>query len=459
MSVSPLLVSDAQIRSIRIISQGLHGGTFASPAAVMQRSGFVRTMGGVDAYLATLARQRHRQNKHLDDCLAASEVQVIPAVRGSLYVAARADVPLCLRIAQQLSAARTARELENAGFGGCEIDDIAEAALDALTGQGPLTTDNLGRAIPEGLIHTATKRGKMADLASPLPPALRQLELEGHIERIPQAGRLDTDRYEWRRASKNPFLGVELPTDPARLHAQLLQRYLAWTGAATLQDFQTWSGLTMSAAKAALQHVDHVTIRRDDGSEALGTAMVEDLLPASEAAARATAMLSIEDNLVHLCGFVRDIVDPELLDVVVPGRGGGKPRPLSQTKQLSFRGLIADGGLVGFWEYDPDARVAIPFCLRKPSKSAQLLIEQCSATTSSLLRDEIGHGRSFPLDTEEALRGRLAQLRRLSNSSSKPVVETTTPITTGEKRRQPTTRSAETSRRPATRRSPKRPRP
>ena len=133
-------------------------------------------------------------------------------------------------------------------------------------------------------------------------------------------------------------------------------------------------------------------------------------------------MLPFEDNLMLLVGGVTDLVDPEFLDLQVPSWGNKKQVALRDATHLAYRCLIADGRLAGFWEYDPDARVAIPHCFIKLSKSAQQMVEDLSASVSALLREELGHGRSFSLDTEDAQRERLQALRSLRLGGNKVVL-------------------------------------
>ena len=121
------------------------------------------------------------------------------------------------------------------------------------------------------------------------------------------------------------------------------------------------------------------------------------------------ALLPFEDNLFHLAHSTRDVADPALLDLVVPSWGRNKPVTLGEASHLWFRSVIADGQLCGFWEYDPDAGVAVPFCFRKPSKTAQMALEEQSAASTGLLRDEIGHGKSVGSLAAEEIRRRCRQ--------------------------------------------------
>lgn len=414
MPTSPLRLDRDQVRTVRLASQGLVNVPGTPATTIVARSGFVRTLGGCDAYLALRARQRTLHRGEVDTAVDRAELQVVPAARGCMYLVPRASVPLCLRFAEQMSKLRAAREQEKAGIRKGEIDDVAAAAVATLRQHGPLTTDALRKAMPDGTVRSLGEQGKKVGISSPLPGALRQLEFAGRVERTPEGARLDTERYLWRLPQKDPFAGSKVPEDPVQLHAQMLARFVEHAGVATLAEFCTWSGLSQRDAKAALPHAPHVPTLLDGGIEAIACARTEDLLRLGNAVRAVAAFLPFEDNLVHLYGGPGHLVDPQFHELAVPSWGREASVRLGTAPHLSLRGLIADGRLCGFWEYDPDAHLAVPHCFHLPSKAAQLQIEELSASVTTFLRDEIGHGHSFSLDTDDELRKRLGQLRALS---------------------------------------------
>ena len=210
-----------------------------------------------------------------------------------------------------------------------------------------------------------------------------------------------------------------MPDDPAKLHALLIDRFVHHAGAATLAMFCAWSGVTQRDAKAALSHSTPQRAIDDSGEELLARADLEHLLRMGPALASAVAFLPFEDNLVHLFGGPSHLVDDEYLDLETPrwGTSKGKPMPpiaLRDNPHLALRPLLVDGRIGGFWEYDPDAEVALPRCFHAPSRASQILLEEQSEMVSALLRSEIGHGRSFSLDTDDELRHRMQLLHTIS---------------------------------------------
>jgi hypothetical protein len=405
-------LSHAQARLLFIASQGLPPSRTGSLADVVARTGFVRTLGGVDVYLAVRARAPGMTRADLDGAVARHELQVVPSVRGCIYLVARQHVPLALRIADVLSRARSAREHEKAGIRKGEVEALAAAALEALRARGPLTTDALRKALPEGSVRSLGEQGKKVGISSPLPGALRLLELDGRIERTLDEGRLDTERYLWRVARTSPFEGAALPEDPVALYARAAELFLRWAGASTLRTFAGWAGVSMTEAKAAFATLPLAAVEIDGAAEP-GFAL-EEALPGvarTEAAAEALGFLPFEDNLIALHGGPAALTEPAHWGVEVCEWGGSRrTTTLGASKHMMLRPLIARGALAGLWEYDPKARSVHVGAFAGRSKEIRAAADE----TARFLANEIGHGRSFNLDTDAALVERPAEVRALA---------------------------------------------
>ncbi|MBK8099075.1 MAG: winged helix DNA-binding domain-containing protein [Planctomycetes bacterium] len=412
---SPLTLTPAQVRSVRILAQGLPPAAHAELVTTLAATGFVRTLGGSDVYVAARSRVPGTTRAQLDAAVAARELQVVPAVRGCIYLVPAANAPLCLRVAEHLSRDRDRRDADKAGIRPGELERLGDAVLAALTRTGPATTDVLRRALPEGSIRSLGDRGKKVGVSSPLPPTLRRLEFAGQIERTLPDGRLDTERYLWRVTARNPFTKARLPDDPIDLHARLLQRFAANAGVGTLRAFSAWAGIPLRDAKAAAAKVELVPVAIAGADEpAFATAGIEALLADAERADEAVALLPFEDNLPHLAGGPHSFVDEAFHGLSVPSWGNQRPQPLGTAAHLAFRSVLADGGVVGFWEYDPDARIVVTRCFQAPSRAAAKQLAKLADELGAFLRDELGHGHSFSLDDDDALRERLQMLAAIS---------------------------------------------
>lgn len=414
----PRELDAASVRAVRITAQGLPAPR--SPAIVdqIERSGYQRTLGGADAYLAVRARVPALRRGDLEALISEGQLAVTPAVRGCMYVVPRGETPLLLRIAATLSESRDARDAERAGIRPGELDDVGNAVLEELRASGPLTTDKLRRTLPDGVVRSLGDQGKKVGVSSTLPPSLRRLEFAGRISRLPVDGRLDHERYEWRIADGDLLAQAELPDDPPALHSLLLAGFLNRAGVTTLSAFCKWSGLTKRDAKAALAVTDHETVMAEGlGDDAIAPPRIARLVKQAENAHDAIAFLPFEDNLIHLAGAVSAWVRPEFQDLEVPAwsnmRESRDTTRLGDAKHVRWRSILAAGRICGFWDYEPVEQQVVLSLFDPPTRAMQQRIDDLAADVTRFLRDDIGHGLSFSIDTDETLIRRCELLHEL----------------------------------------------
>jgi len=395
--------------------QGLAAALGGPLEDVMAATGWGRTLGGIDIYLELRARAPGMTRADLDRAVAESRLQVVPSVRGCIYLVPRAHVPLALRTAWELSASRTARELALVGVRPAELDAVGAAVTAALRG-GPLSTDALRRALPDGVVRSFGEKGKKLGLSSTLPPALRVLEFAGKVERTLDGGRLDTERYLWRATARSPYDGARVPDDAAARHAALAAIFFRQAGPATVAELCGWSGIGMRAAAAAAARLPLARVAVDGWTpDAL---VFEDDLPALRAAvpgAASVSFLAFEDGYLAWRGGPALLVDPRHhgRPVAVWGQTSGKRgATLGEARHLAGRSLLVGEHLAGLWEYDPDAG-AIVWATFDPLPGARrAAVEAAADDAGRFIRDDLGHARSFSLDTDDEVRARAAAIRR-----------------------------------------------
>jgi hypothetical protein len=399
-----------QARRAFVAAQGLAPAPGRSPVGVLEETGFVRTLGGVDVYIALRARVPEMRREDLDSVVAAHQAQVVPAARGCMYLVPRRHVPISLRVAGLLSRARDDRDQEKAGIRPGEVEEIAKAALETLRERGPLTTDGLRKALPAGTVRSLGEQGKKVGVSSPLPGALRRLEFEGLVERTLENRRLDSERYLWRAAAVSPFDGVQLSDDPLELYAGMARLFFHAAGLATQKNFAGWIGIAQRDAKAAIERLGLLPVEIE-GSSDLHYLPEDrrDLLEVS--GADGVALLSFEDNLIHLHGGPAFLVDEEHHGSQVPSWGMGRPSTLGEAKHLSLRLFVAEGRIAGFWEYDPDTHEIVVRPFGPLSRKTRAKVDEAAVDLARFLTGDLGHGRSFSLDTDEELRKRSAKVR------------------------------------------------
>lgn len=408
-------LSTAEARAIATVAQGLRNRAKGTPAELVRRHGFLRTLGGIDVYLALHERSAGGvAREEVDAAVAEGEVQIVPTVRGCIYLVAREDVPWSLRLADLLSARRNERDQEKAGVEEGELERVGEAVLATLREKGPLSTVKLRNALPDGVIRSLGDAGKKVGLSSTLPPALRRLELAGEIERTLETGQVDTEKYLWRVTAANPFAGVDGIDDPAVVHRHFAERFFRWAGVATLDAFAAWSGLGKRDSKKAMADLglEEVTV---EGFEEAGPWWLHpDAATAPAEGAGAVALLPFIDNLPHLQGGPGLFVDPAYHDTPVPVWGRGKGTTLGDARHMSYRSVVAGDKVVGFWEYDPDAEEVVVACVDQPPTNLRPEIDERAETLGRFIRDELGHGQSFSIDTDKDLRRRAGQIREMA---------------------------------------------
>jgi hypothetical protein len=380
---------------------------------IVAATGWPRTLGGADVYLAIRARAPGMRRSDLDEAVAQSRLQVIPAVRGCIYLVPRASVPLLLRIADEQSSKRSERDLEKVGVPRTEIAAVGEAVVAALK-KGPLSTDGLRRALPPDVVRSLGDQGKKVGISSTLPPALRHLEFEGRIERTQENGRLDNERYAWRLVKKSPFTGAKVPADPEGRYAALARMFFQHAGPASAKDFASWAGLSQRDARSAIERAPLAPVAVDGYADD-AFALEEDLRALREAApaTSAVSLLSFEDNFVVLHGGPALLIDPKHHSRKTAVWGQTKGTTLGDAKHIAMRTVFDGDRMVGMWEFDPE-KEAIVFGLFEPPKPAQKrAIEALASDLGAFLRDDVGHAKSFSLDTVDELRKRAAAVKAM----------------------------------------------
>jgi hypothetical protein len=413
-AAAQLEVTLDQARAFWCAKQGLSPHIDGSVTGVVERTGWVRTLGGVDVYLSVRARDPGMRRADLDDAVARGELHVLPAARGCIYLVPERDRALALSFAASLSQPRAERDLEKVGMNGRELEGLSQLVLAALA-TSPMTTNALRKALPEGAVRSLGDAGKKLGMSSPLPAVLRELEFGGHIERTLEDGRLDTERYVWRVAPPARRDQIQaVPEDPIARLAGVARRFLDMSGPVSIKELAAWSGAGQRECKAAIETLPVVPVSiagRSDPAWVLDSD-VDSLAVAWPPDDPDFAFLAVGDNLAVVYGGPAVFVDPSHHDRPVDTWGNGQRKvPLGEARYLGHRMLLLGNRIVGFWEYDPVATEIMCRSLDPlPPELGKRLIEESEAM-AAFLRDDIGHGRSFNLDTDEALHQRAQALR------------------------------------------------
>jgi hypothetical protein len=408
----------AQARALWWHKQALAGTTKGPLATVLGGSGWLRTLGGTDVYIAARARRPGMKRAELDAAVVAGELRVHPAVRGCIYLVPSSAVPDLLALNAPAWRAQAEKDLAKIGKTMAVIEAIAPTVLATLT--EPMTPDAIRKAFP-GDIPSFGDSGKKVGLSSPLPLALRLLEFDGKIERSLDGGKLDSERYLWRKTTgeldserylwrkTTGELGAAAADHDQRV-ANVIDAFLGFAGPATLAQLSAWSGRPQRELKTAIDRLDAACVH----VEGIGEAYVRPAdLRAKPPAPRGIALVAFEDNYLVNHGLAA-VTDPRHHAIEADIWGSDKgPEALGKASHVLSRSIVIDGLIAGFWEVNPRAAGAVWHTFDPAPRPLALELDERTADTAKFLLDQIGHAKVFSLDTMDDVQMRADRIVNL----------------------------------------------
>lgn len=383
--------------------QGLDGSLAKADAAeVLDRVGWARSVGGANTYLTLFARAGIRPEE-VDRLVAKQEIHELPSARGCTYVLPAQDFAWGLQIGRTAAEAEV-KVLGRLGVERSEIEALAEKVLETLRQAGAETTMD-PRQLREALgdaVRNMGEEGKKKGSSTTLPAALGLLQADGRIRRVPVNGRLDQQRYSytvWALPSTGQSDEV--------LRAHLVQRFLSWTGGATLGQIRWFTAFTVAQSKAALSAVGSTQVRTSAGEELW--MMPQDLaklatfvVPAEED----IQLLAGSDSLVLLRRNSVDLFD-ELGKAAVLGMSGS-----ALAADLSDHPIVDRGRIIGLWQYDPEnSRIA--WWTFAPASAA---VKEKISRIEDWITEDLGDFRAFSLDSPKSRAKNIAALDARANA-------------------------------------------
>lgn len=390
------MISAEQIRLWRWQRQGLHERR-GDAAAILAATGWMRSVGGAGPYLGLHARGG-LPRATVDDAVAKLKIHELPSARGCTYVVPAADYAVALRASQgHGEAAQIATAKKYLGVTDKEIDKLCTRILDVLDG-GPADPRALKDQLGNAVRHLGDE-GKKRGTTTTLSLGLGSLQSRGEIRRVPANGRLDQQRYSYARWKPAPKLAL----DDEEVARALAERFFRWAGPATLPQLAWWAGLGARAAKAAASSLKLA----DAGEDRLMLAEDLDALrvikPPKSITVRLVGSL---DNLFHPRREVSSVLDEADAKLKLPLAKS----TIGQLADLDHHAIVANGRLIGLWDYDTSAREIVWATFAKVKAD----VAGAVADTEAFVRDELGDARSFSLDSPESRGDRLAILRKMS---------------------------------------------
>lgn len=387
--------------------QGLTGElSGASPAEVLSRAGWARSVGGVAPYLTFFARSRCGRTA-VDAALARQDIHELPAARGCTYVLPQGQYAVGLIVGQGFAGAdlRTANRVAGYDEGdAARLDELVVAALAA----GPASPAQIKNMLGPAIVNFGDE-GKKRGVTSSLPISLGRLQATGRIRRISADGRLDSQRYEYAAWQDGPLVDSQLDLDAASV--QLARWYLGWIGSASPREIAWFTGWNKAKVARVLARLDLV---ETDGGRLARVEAAEQAASHSTPVEPDIRLIANLDSLILLRRNHADLIAPADLDSAVSrallkaaiGSGPG-------LSDLPFHAMIDRGRIIGLWDFShAESRIlAVPLSPLPPDVAVAW--DEAVEATQSYILDQLGDARMMSLDSPKSRERRLAPLREL----------------------------------------------
>ncbi len=387
--------------------QGLDGSMAKlSSAAILERTGWQRSVGGANPYLALHARNSAKRQS-MDEDVQSLRIHELPSARGCTYVLPNSQFALGLVCGQGFSTKPTnLNAFKFLGYSQQELDDLCAGILSALDGN---MLDPRELKEPLGnLIKNFGEEGKKRGQSTSLSLGLGVLQEQGLIRRVPVNGRIDQQRYAYTLWQPSPLENSQLSSE--NCFEELARQFFTWIAPATVSQFQWFSGLGVRASKEAISKINLVAI--EPGSDYLIPAdLVAEYKKFKTPSKPSIVLLGGMDNLFMLRRNVTDHVDPS--DLKRQMRGEKAFTEVGGVSELTSHAIVDRGRLIGLWEFDCSISAIAYHSFIGKTPEVKAAVQK----TEAFVRDQLGDARSFSLDSVqsrvpkiEALRAGLAEI-------------------------------------------------
>lgn len=374
--------------------QGLDGSLAgATSEEVLARAGWARSVGGANPYLTLFARAGIRRDQ-VDRDVLDLKIHELPTARGCTYVLGREDFAWALSLGK--NAEEAFRVLARLGVDRGEITLLEEQILHVLSeAEGPMDPRQLRDELGES-VRSLGEEGRKKGASTTLPTALGLLQADGRIRRVPVNGRLDQQRYTY-----TPWGLPRSTLGPEDARAELIRRYLGWTGGATLGQSQWFSGFTVAQSKAALAATGAVEVPTLSGGPLW-------MLP--DDVDRLSRFTAPEKEQIQLLAGTDSLVlqRRNSADLFAEADKGRKVlnSTLALQADLPDHPILDRGRIIGLWQYDPGKARIAHWLFDGPTPAVARRIAEVEAW----IQEDLGDFRSYSLDSPASRQERVDAL-------------------------------------------------
>jgi hypothetical protein len=208
-------------------------------------------------------------------------------------------------------------------------------------------------------------------------------------------GRIDQQRYKYAVWQPNPL--AKWKPDMGASFTELAREYYRWIGAASLAEFQWFSGLGVKASQAAVAPLKLVSLQEDLLALPEDRAAFEKFQPPKKPHYVLTGSL---DNISHLRRATGSLIAPEDAGHALTGKRA--------VLDLPSHVILDRGRLVGLWHFDPQTESIVWSSFVPPDRA----LEEAVKRTEAFIREDLGDARTFSLDSPKSREPQLAALRK-----------------------------------------------
>lgn len=363
----------------------------------LHRAGWLVTAGSTGVYLSMRARLPGISRETIDRAAidGIDAIEVPGAHARPPVLVPHDEAALALRL-HWASYAKHAAPLFASGR-------YSETALKAIASQ-------VCRVLDEGPLSTAEIRASVThpDAGELLTGALIDLAVRGVIRRYPFDGRLDSSKYlyELRHPDDRPALDAE--GDDASIALKATHLFLQRHGPAAVNEVAEWAALTKNSVRKALGALaaEPISIRgwTDDAW----------LLPDD---VRAWKTFAADNGRVVFLPYRDPFVSMRRPAAVLAWRDtmpvlNAKSRPVAirDVSGFNHHAIVADGALVGVWEYDAETKCVVSR-VWNTDKALRTRVAEAAAETERFIRQQLGDAKLSAVDPPAQRATRIAFCR------------------------------------------------
>ncbi len=373
----------------------------------------MNSAGSAGPYIALRARihecSRHKVDREVFD---AGTLVEVPAVRGCVMLVPCDDVPLALACARRSFAQHFQKVYQTCPVSERETKVLGEIIVTALRDE-ILTPDELRERLPPHLVCSLGEAGKMVGESSTLSFALRQLQVDGVAQRIAVDHRLGTNRYSYRLLPAGVSRKVVELSGSSGLLTDLARHFFHWAAPATLKEFAWWARTSQREAKSAIEKLGfiHAVIQGWDDSVWLSEEDTRKLQELSPERGSQMFLLPFRDNYLYFRRSMALFIRPGDRDTQVLD-WKNRMTSISQVDSIHNNAIVANGMLVGLWEYDPEeAEIVWSIFAELPATAKKALLLQIERL-EDFIRRELGDAPLYAMDSGRKRRQRIDALRK-----------------------------------------------